>query len=206
MLGHLRNIALLLCAQRSSRHNNCRIGGLMFDNQQLEIQLQTVFYRRLSKQSITSVQAPILGKKILLVDECDNHVLFHVASQIWQLLQHVMGSQARPIEGRELWYFLFGGGGKKKKALFYNVFSGVIFYPHVLKTIPVPVCLLVLMIWHSCYRAQIFEVCGPKIYICLYVHFMPVSSKRATERVRKLAIPMNFCQLKSQSLLSIGDS
>ena len=33
ILGHLRNVALLLLAQRSSRHKNCRIGGLMFDNQ-----------------------------------------------------------------------------------------------------------------------------------------------------------------------------
>ena len=32
ILGHLRNVALLLRAQRSSRHKNCRIGGLMFDN------------------------------------------------------------------------------------------------------------------------------------------------------------------------------
>ena len=31
-VGYLRNIALLLRAQRSSRHKNCRIGGLMFDN------------------------------------------------------------------------------------------------------------------------------------------------------------------------------
>ena len=28
-----RNVAALLRAQRSSRHKNCRIGGLMFDNQ-----------------------------------------------------------------------------------------------------------------------------------------------------------------------------
>ena len=33
ILGHLRNVALLLRAQRSSRHKNCRIGGLMFDDQ-----------------------------------------------------------------------------------------------------------------------------------------------------------------------------
>ena len=33
ILGHLRNVALLLRAQRSSRHKNCRIGGLMFNNQ-----------------------------------------------------------------------------------------------------------------------------------------------------------------------------
>ena len=31
MLGHLRNVALLLRAQRTSRHKNYRIGGLMFD-------------------------------------------------------------------------------------------------------------------------------------------------------------------------------
>ena len=33
ILGHLRNVSFLLRAQRSSRHKNCRIGGLMFDNQ-----------------------------------------------------------------------------------------------------------------------------------------------------------------------------
>ena len=32
MLGHLRNVALLMRTQRSSRHKNCRIGGLMFDS------------------------------------------------------------------------------------------------------------------------------------------------------------------------------
>ena len=30
---HLRNVALLLRAQRSSRHKNCRIDRPMFDNQ-----------------------------------------------------------------------------------------------------------------------------------------------------------------------------
>ena len=93
MLGHLQNVALLLRVQRSSRHKNCRIGGLMFDNNYiLEIQLQTVFYLGFSKRNTTSVQAPILGKRILLADKSDNHVLYHVASQIWQLLQHGMGS------------------------------------------------------------------------------------------------------------------
>ena len=49
----------------------------------LKIQLQT-------SKNITSdsVQAPILGKRILLADKSDNHVLYHIASQIWQLLQH----------------------------------------------------------------------------------------------------------------------
>ena len=46
----------------------------------------------------------------------------------------------------------------------------MIFYPRVLqyfrvsKTIPVLACLVALMIWHSCYRAWSFEVCGPKLY------------------------------------------
>ena len=33
MLGHLRNVTLLLRVQSSSRHKNCNIDGLMFDNQ-----------------------------------------------------------------------------------------------------------------------------------------------------------------------------
>ena len=86
MVRHLRNMALLLCTQLSSRHKNCRIGGLMFDSIIiLEIQLQTVFYPGFSKRSTASVQAPTLGKRILLGDK-------HVTSQIWQLLQHGMGS------------------------------------------------------------------------------------------------------------------
>ena len=32
MLRHLRNVALLLCVQRSSRHKNCWIGGQMLDS------------------------------------------------------------------------------------------------------------------------------------------------------------------------------
>ena len=45
ILRHLKNVALLLRTQRSSRHKNCRIGGLMFlITNMLEIQLQKVFY------------------------------------------------------------------------------------------------------------------------------------------------------------------
>ena len=33
ILGHLGNVAPFLGAQRSSRHKNCKIGGLIFDNQ-----------------------------------------------------------------------------------------------------------------------------------------------------------------------------
>ena len=92
MVGHLRNTALLLCMQRSNRHKNCKISGLMFDSRIiLEIQLQTVFHPGYSKRSTASVQAPTLGKRTLLADK-DSHVLYHVTSQIWQLLQHGMGS------------------------------------------------------------------------------------------------------------------
>ena len=40
----------------------------------LENQLQTFFYPGYSKQNITSVQAPVLGKKGLLADKADNNV------------------------------------------------------------------------------------------------------------------------------------
>ena len=40
----------------------------------LEIQLQTVFYPGYNKRNITSVQAPVLGKKNLLTDKSDNNV------------------------------------------------------------------------------------------------------------------------------------
>ena len=46
----------------------------------LEIQLQTVFYPGYSVQNITSVQAPVLGKKNILADKADNNVLYHIAS------------------------------------------------------------------------------------------------------------------------------
>ena len=97
MVGHLRNVALLLHSQRSSRHKNFRIGGYI-----LETQLQTVFYLGFSKRSVTSVQAPILGKRILQADKSDNHVIYHIASQIWQLLQDGMGSLAlgKAVEGQ----------------------------------------------------------------------------------------------------------
>ena len=63
MLGHLRNVALLLRVQRSSRHKNCRIGGLMFDNICLKFN---------SKQSSTRDLAKEIHLfKILLADKSD---------------------------------------------------------------------------------------------------------------------------------------
>ena len=124
----------------------------MFDSRQL----QTVFYPGFSKRNTTSVQAPVLGKRILLADKSDNHVLYHIASQIWQLLQHGMGSQALgKASGRaSILVFPFRRRCQKSYALFYNVFSDMIFYPRILqqlwvsKTIPAPACLVALMIWH----------------------------------------------------------
>ena len=40
----------------------------------------------------------------------------------------------------------------------------------------------------------------------VYVHFMPVSSKRVTERARKLVVSTNFRELESQTSLSICNS
>ena len=72
MLRHLRNVVRLLRLQRSSRHKNCRIGGLMLDSRYiLEISLQTVFYPGFSKRNAISVQGPILGKRIVLADKSD---------------------------------------------------------------------------------------------------------------------------------------
>ena len=40
----------------------------------------------------------------------------------------------------------------------------------------------------------------------VYVHFRPVSSKRVTERARKLVVSTNFRELESQTSLSICNS
>ena len=89
----------------------------------LEIQLQTVFDQGFSKWNITSVQAPILEKKILLVDKCDNHVLYRITSQIWQLLQHDIGCRQGQWKGKN-----YQRRWQKRYTLFYNVFSDMILY------------------------------------------------------------------------------
>ena len=48
-------------------------------------------------------------------------------------------------------------------------------------------------------KSVVRKYISPRINFCLYIHFMPVSSKRATERARELAIPMKFRQSESQS-------
>ena len=100
-------------AQRSSRHKNCT---LMVDNQHTWNSTPNSllwFYLVFSKWNITSIQVPILRKKILLADKSENHYCI-VTSQISWLLQHGMGSYAKPVKGQELLSFLSGGGGEKK--------------------------------------------------------------------------------------------
>ena len=70
MLGHLRNVALLLRVQRSSRHKNCRIGGLMFDN---------IYLKFNSKQSSTRD----LAKEIL-------HLFKHLSSEKGLIIMYNM--------------------------------------------------------------------------------------------------------------------
>ena len=50
MLGHLRNVALLLHVQRSSRHKKCRIDGLKFDNIYLKFNSKQSSTRDLAKE------------------------------------------------------------------------------------------------------------------------------------------------------------
>ena len=64
----------------------------MFDINILEIRLQTVFYPGCSKRNITSVQAPVLKRTNLLVNESNNHILYRITSQIWQPLEYGMAS------------------------------------------------------------------------------------------------------------------
>ena len=164
MVGHLRNVALLLRAQRSRRHKNYRIGGLMFDS--IYLTPNSLLPRDLAKEILhlfkhLSSEIGFYQQTSLLImhytDKSANHVLYHIPTQIWQLLQHSMGSQAKPVEGLA---FPFRRRWQRSYALFYNVFSDMILYPHIVqqlrvsKTIPALACPVALMIWHSCYRAQ----------------------------------------------------
>ena len=85
-----------------------------------------------SKQSwdlakeITSVQAPILGKRILQADKSDNLAIYHISSQIWQLLQDGMCSQALGKASGRASILVFPVWRRRQRsyALFYNVFFG----------------------------------------------------------------------------------
>ena len=67
---------------------NCRIGGLMFDSIYLKFNSKQSSTRDLAKE-ILHLFKHLSSEK---ADKSDNHVLYHIASQIWQLLQHGMGS------------------------------------------------------------------------------------------------------------------
>ena len=127
MVGHLRNTALVLLAQRSSRHMNFRMGGLMFDS------IMVGFYPGFSKRNTISVQTPIL-RKGSLADKSDDYVLYHIAI-------------AKFGNCCSLLVFPFRRRRQRSYVLFCDVFSDVIFYPHVLqqlrglKSIPVLPCL-----------------------------------------------------------------
>ena len=81
----------------------------------------------------------VLGKQIL-ADKSDNHVLCCVTSQIWQPLQHGMGSWARPMGEQQLYSlsFPFKGGGKKLCVVLKRIFDCDFLCLHttISKTIP----------------------------------------------------------------------
>ena len=158
----------------SSRLKNCRIGRLMSHNQYSK--LQTVFYPGFSRRNITSVQAPILGKKILLADKSANHVLYRIVSQIWQLLQHGHdGLEGKANVRARTLIFLFRMRQQKCCALFSKCIFGHDFVflrtyyngPACLRSLGTrpskiaepdrsgseTTCLVTLVIWHSCYCA-----------------------------------------------------
>ena len=127
MVGHLRNTALMLRTQRSSRHMNFRMGGLMFDSKFNSKQSST---QDLAKEIL---QTPILRKRILLADKSDDYVLYHIAIAKFDNCCSMLVFRFRRR--------------RQSYVLFCDVFSDVIFYPHVLqqlrwlKTIPVLPCL-----------------------------------------------------------------
>ena len=87
MLGHL-NVALLLRAQRSSIHKNCRIVWLMFDS----------ILPGIIKRNTTSTYP---RKRVLLVEKSDNQAKFgNCCSMVWT---HRQGQ----------WKGIFRGGSKE---------------------------------------------------------------------------------------------
>ena len=67
-----------------------------------------------------------------VADKSNNHIFYHIASQIWQLLQHGMGSQAL---GKGQWKDKFSPSFSEEaaKKLRINVFSDMIFYSRILQ-------------------------------------------------------------------------
>ena len=82
-----------------------------------------------SKQNITSVQAPVLGKKILLVDKSDNHVLSHQPN--YAMLQHDMGLLGKAKGMARTIVFPFRR--RWKRIMLCDVLQCMTFYPCVLQ-------------------------------------------------------------------------
>ena len=75
-------------------------------------------YPGFSKRNTTSVQAPILRKRILLADKSDDYVLYHIAI-------------AKFGNCCSMLVFPFQRRWQRSYVLFCDVFTDVIFYPHV---------------------------------------------------------------------------
>ena len=162
MVEHLRNPALLLCAQRFSKHKNCRIGGLLSDSIYLKFNSKQSSTLDLAKEILHLFKHLSSEKRFYYIaDKSDNHVLYHIASQVWQLLQYVSLS--------------FSEEAAKKLRIVLQYILDVIFYPcvlqqfWVLKTIPTPAFVVAVMIWHSCYLVQTFKVLSSKYIGTLYI-------------------------------------
>ena len=74
------------------------------------------------KRNTTSVQTPILGKRILLADKSDDYVLYHIAIDI-----------AKFSNCCSMLVFPFRRTRQRSYVLSCDVFSDVILYPHVLQ-------------------------------------------------------------------------
>ena len=94
----------------------------------LEIQLQTVFYPGFS--NITSVQAPILGKKILLADKYDNHVLYHTASQFGNCCSMVWARRQGQWKGKNFSLSFSEEAAKKLCVVLQCIFGRGFLSPH----------------------------------------------------------------------------
>ena len=136
----------------------------------LEIQLQTVFYPGYSRQNIN--QFKHLSSEKRIYQWTSLIIMYYITSlaKFGNCYTTVWARRQDQWEGNN-YSLSFQRMRKKFTHCFYNVFTDVIFYPHILqyfqvsKTIPA----LYRMSCYSdylahCYCTQTFEVCGPKLY------------------------------------------
>ena len=105
--------------------------------------------------------------------------------------------------------FLFEGCRKKFTRFFYKCIFGHDFLPPCttifsgIETIPALAYLVALMIQHSCYHAQTFEVCGPKLFQSEN-KFFPLLQKQCKQLKNQLMgqsvrLNIGFCHHQSRS-------